>query len=162
MCDIRHFLCTDISIVSEGAVCRLLSHIIAVTTEFFAWVVTRNHLSISPNTVVDSKRFIRDSICVKWIATGHVRITFALEYFKRVIDNDISHIIEIHSFSKHEQIKFSTLFGVVQSIVKNSVKARRKATITSLDDIVGNVPYSKMLNEHCNEIGLTSRQQHIT
>ena len=158
MCHIRYFLCTDISVVSEGAVCRFLCHIITVATEFFAWVITRNNLSISPNTVVDSKGFIRDSICVKWIATGHVSIAFALEYLERMIDNDISHIIEIHPFSKHEQIKFSTLLSVVQSIVKNSVKARRKATITSLDDVVGNVAYCKMLNEHCNEIGLTARQ----
>ena len=162
MCHIRNFLCANIGIVSEGTVCRFLCHIITVATEFFAWVVTRNHLSISPNTVVDSKGFVRDSICIKWIATGHVRIAFALEYFKRVLDNDFSHVVEIHSISEHEQIEFSTLLGVVQSIVKNSVKGRRKTTFTGLDDVVCNVTYCKMLNEHCNEIGLTSCQQHIT
>ena len=109
-----------------------------------------------------SKRLIRDTVGVQWIPSAHVGITLILENFKRVINEDFSHFFKIFPILNHDEFKFSKLFGVVQFSLERCFKGWCERLFTGLANIVGNVSNSKVLNEHSDQIGLTSCKEHVT
>ena len=111
---------------------------------------------------MQTQALVWNAVCIQRVTSCHVRVTLVLERLEGVVGKNLNHVVEIHAVLKQNEFKFFVLFCILESVLECRFKRWSEGFLSRLANIVGDVRNCKVLDKHCNQVGLTASKKHVT